>query len=152
MGAVTEFRHSNEIGKAFNGGNDLKWLQNWGPAWEFLPSEQAFIFVDNHDNQRGHGAGGKNILTHKAPQRYVMATAFMLAHSYGIPRVMSSFYFDSSDQGCNLIDFLISVQILISSFQLQDRQATKTTTQFHRDSMQADNARMVGYVNIVGLP
>lgn len=101
LGAVTEFRHSKEIGKAFRGGNDLKWLMSWGVAWDFLPSEQAFVFVDNHDNQRGHGAGGNDILTHKEPKPYVMATAFMLAHSYGIPRVMSSFHFDSTDQGCD---------------------------------------------------
>lgn len=95
MGAVTEFMHSIYIGKAFSGGIDLKALINWGPAWGLLPSEQAFIFVDNHDNQRGGG----DILTYKSAQRYAMATAFMLAHPYGIPRVMSSFKFDSSEQG-----------------------------------------------------
>lgn len=105
LGAVTEVRHSNEIGRAFNGGNDLKWLVNWGTAWGFLPSEQSFVFVDNHDNQRGYGSGGNNILTHKSSGLYVMASAFMLAHSYGIPRVMSSFHFNSSDQGCNSFDF-----------------------------------------------
>lgn len=99
MGPVTEFRHSSEIGRAFRGGNDLKWLVSWGPAWGFLPSEEALIFVDNHDNQRGHGPGGNDILTHKSPKQYVMASAFMLAHSYGIPRIMSSYYFDSTDQG-----------------------------------------------------
>lgn len=102
MGAVTEFSHSNFIGRAFNGGIDLKALINWGPAWGMLPSEQAFVFVDNHDNQRGGG----DILTYKSAQRYAMATAFMLAQPYGIPRVMSSFEFDSSEQGICCVQFI----------------------------------------------
>lgn len=74
-------------------------LSNWGPAWGFLPSNEALVFVDNHDNQRGHGAGGDDILTYKNPKQYKMATAFMLAHSYGIARVMSSFSFTNTDAG-----------------------------------------------------
>ncbi|XP_053682119.1 alpha-amylase 2-like [Sabethes cyaneus] len=99
MGTVTEFRFSAEIGRAFRGGNQLKWLKNWGPEWGFLPSDRALVFVDNHDNQRGHGAGGADILTYKQSKGYKMASAFMLAHPYGNTRVMSSFAFDSSDQG-----------------------------------------------------
>ncbi|XP_055587960.1 alpha-amylase 1-like [Uranotaenia lowii] len=99
LGTVTEFRFSAEIGKAFRGRNQLKWLRNWGPEWGFLPSSLALVFVDNHDNQRGHGAGGADILTYKDPKSYKMAIAFMLAHPYGIPRVMSSFAFENSDQG-----------------------------------------------------
>ena len=26
--------------------------------------EHAFVFVDNHDNQRGHGGGGQVIVSH----------------------------------------------------------------------------------------
>ncbi|XP_058813375.1 alpha-amylase-like isoform X2 [Topomyia yanbarensis] len=99
FGTVTEFRFSAEIGRAFQGRNKLKWLTNWGPKWGFLQSNQALVFVDNHDNQRGHGPGGNDVLTYKNPKAYKMATAFMLAHPYGNPRVMSSFAFDNSDQG-----------------------------------------------------
>lgn len=61
--------------------------------------EHAFVFVDNHDNQRGHGGGG-NRVTHKEPELYRYAVAFMLAHDYGTKRVMSSYYFgDDSDKG-----------------------------------------------------
>ena len=31
--------------------------------------------------------------------RYLLATAFMLAHPYGYPQVMSSFHFTEYDQG-----------------------------------------------------
>ncbi|XP_058460013.1 alpha-amylase 2-like [Malaya genurostris] len=99
LGTVTEFRFSAEIGRAFHGRNQLKWLSSWGPDWGFLQSSQALVFVDNHDNQRGHGPGGNDVLTYKNSKPYKMATAFMLAHPYGNPRVMSSFAFDNSDQG-----------------------------------------------------
>ncbi|XP_055858833.1 alpha-amylase A-like isoform X2 [Episyrphus balteatus] len=91
LGAVTEFRHSSKIGIVFNNGDKLKWLNSWGTGWGFLPSEQALIFVDNHDNQRAEA------LNYKSSRRYKMASAFMLAYPYGIPRVMSSFAFEASD-------------------------------------------------------
>ncbi|EDW33594.1 GL11824 [Drosophila persimilis] len=93
LGAVTEFRFSQEIGNAFRGNNALKWLQSWGTDWGFLSSGQALTFVDNHDNQRDGGA----VLTYKSPRQYKMATAFHLAYPYGISRVMSSFAFDDHD-------------------------------------------------------
>ncbi|XP_019541465.2 alpha-amylase B-like [Aedes albopictus] len=99
LGTVTEFKHSAEIGRVFYGRDRLAHLSNWGEGWGFLPSHLALVFVDNHDNQRGHGAGGDNILTHKSFRNYKMATAFMLAHPFGIVRVMSSFFFEHGDQG-----------------------------------------------------
>jgi len=99
LGTVTEFRFSAEIGRAFRGGNPLKWLYNFGPAWGFLESHLALTFVDNHDNQRGHGAGGDSVLTYKQSKQYKMATAFHLAWPFGIKRLMSSFSFSDSDQG-----------------------------------------------------
>ncbi|KAB0790566.1 hypothetical protein PPYR_15038 [Photinus pyralis] len=94
LGAVTEFKHSNEISRVFKGNDKLTYLSGWGERWGFLPSSDAFIFVDNHDNQRT-----SNILTYKDPQRYKMAIAFMLAYPYGVTRVMSSFAFNHNDQG-----------------------------------------------------
>ncbi|KAI8121942.1 hypothetical protein FF38_02197 [Lucilia cuprina] len=94
LGAVTEFRFSEEVGRAFRGHNQLKWLQNWGPHWGFLPSEHALVFVDNHDNQRDGG----EVLTYKTSKQYKMATAFTLAYPYGISRIMSSFEFSDRDQ------------------------------------------------------
>lgn len=99
LGAITEFMVSAAIGKAFRGGNDLKWMKTWGTQWGFLESSKALVFVDNHDNQRGHGAGGADILTYKQAKPYKMATAFNLAYPFGITRIMSSFAFDDTDQG-----------------------------------------------------
>ncbi|KAK4876349.1 hypothetical protein RN001_012771 [Aquatica leii] len=99
LGAVTEFKHSAEIGRLFRGFDKLAFLESWGAEWGFLPSDDALVFIDNHDNQRGHGAGGSNVLTFKTPKQYKMATAFMLAHPFGITRIMSSFGFEETDQG-----------------------------------------------------
>lgn len=98
LGSVTEFKFSGEIGRAFKGLNQLKWLQNIGEGWNFLPTHRALTFVDNHDNQRGHGAGGY-IITYKQSKQYKMATAFHLAWPYGTSRIMSSYDFNDDFQG-----------------------------------------------------
>jgi alpha-amylase len=72
----------------------LKYLGNFGEAWNFFPSKYSLTFIDNHDNQRdGH------VLTYKDGRLYKMATAFHLAWPYGIPRLMSSFNFTQRDTG-----------------------------------------------------
>ncbi|KOB70417.1 Alpha-amylase [Operophtera brumata] len=75
-----------------------EWLVNWGPAWGLLAAQDSLTFIDNHDNQRGHGAGG-NILTYKNSKPYKGAIAFMLAHPYGEPQLMSSFDFTNTEAG-----------------------------------------------------
>ncbi|KAI7815474.1 alpha amylase [Rhyzopertha dominica] len=99
FGRVTEFLFSAQIGSVFRGNNQLSYLENWGEGWGFMDSGNALVFVDNHDNQRGHGAGGDSILTYKNSKAYKMAVAFTLAHTYGEARIMSSFDFDDTDQG-----------------------------------------------------
>ena len=47
----------------------------------------AFVFVDNHDNQRGHGAGS-DVLTYNEPREYQIAQAITLGWDYGYPRIM----------------------------------------------------------------
>lgn len=98
FGIVTEFTFSSEIGLVFQGAHGVDQLEGLGPQRTFLPSSRALVFVDNHDNQRGHGGGGI-VLTHKKPKEYVNAVAFMLGNNYGVPRVMSSFAFEDPSQG-----------------------------------------------------
>ncbi|XP_038066969.1 alpha-amylase 4N-like [Patiria miniata] len=92
IGRVTEFNYGIKLAEGFYKKNPLKSFQNFGEAWGFIPDYNSLVFVDNHDNQRGHGGGG-GIITHKDSRRYKMANAFMLAHPYGLTRVMSSFAF-----------------------------------------------------------
>jgi len=49
---------------------NLFWEISLGEPWGFLPHGDALVFVDNHDNQRGHGAGGAHILTYKTSKLY----------------------------------------------------------------------------------
>ncbi|XP_061489842.1 alpha-amylase 1-like isoform X2 [Rhineura floridana] len=92
-GQVIEFKYGAELGIVLRkwDGEKMANLKSWGENWSLMPSEKAIAFVDNHDNQRGHGAGGASILTFWNPRLYKMAVGFMLAHPYGFTRIMSSY-------------------------------------------------------------
>ncbi|KAM5148861.1 pancreatic alpha-amylase-like [Mantella aurantiaca] len=94
IGRVTEFKYGTKLGKVIRrwNGENMAYLKNWGEGWGFMPSDRALVFVDNHDNQRGHGAGGASILTFWDARLYKIAVGFMLAHPYGFTRIMSSFH------------------------------------------------------------
>ncbi|KAL0105211.1 hypothetical protein PUN28_016692 [Cardiocondyla obscurior] len=99
--AVIEFQYGIVMGYMFRGEDNLSRLSSLEDTnkWRMMPSRDALVMIDNHDNQRGHGAGGEKILTYKDPKMYKMAIAFMLAHPYGQTRVMSSYVFDDPSQG-----------------------------------------------------
>ncbi|HSH02881.1 MAG TPA: carbohydrate-binding module family 20 domain-containing protein [Anaerolineae bacterium] len=96
-GDVTEFKYSLNLSNQFYSGQ-IKNLSQFGTAWGFMPDDKAVVFVDNHDNQRGHGGGG-HIITHKDGALYDITNVFMLAWPYGYPKVMSSYDFTDGDQG-----------------------------------------------------
>ena len=96
LGQVTEFRYASHIGDRFKFGQ-IRDLANIGAGK--LASGSAIVFVDNHDIQRGHAGGGGNIVTYKDGSLYNLANAFMLAHPYGYPQLMSSYEFSNGDQG-----------------------------------------------------
>ncbi|WP_406664694.1 carbohydrate-binding module family 20 domain-containing protein [Gallaecimonas sp. GXIMD1310] len=100
MAKVTEFRYSANIGSVFRN-QKLSYLSNFGSAWGFVGDQSAVVFTDNHDNQRGNGAGGSDVLNYKDGALYTLANVFMLAYPYGYPKVMSSFYFTDTDAGPN---------------------------------------------------
>ncbi|XP_059050934.1 alpha-amylase 4N-like [Achroia grisella] len=94
IGDVTEFRVGSEWANIFRTNNPLKWLVSWGEQWGLLPSDSALTFIDNHDTQRNGG-----VLTYKQSRAYKAAIAFILAHPYGEPRIMSSYFFNEIHQG-----------------------------------------------------
>nr|ATU82421.1 venom alpha amylase [Lethocerus distinctifemur] len=96
FGSVVDFKYSREVSRVFAGFNKFKWLRTYGPSWGILPSDVCLAFIDNHDNQRD---GGKDILTYKRSREYKMANAFMLSWPHGTPRIMSSYDFNTRDQG-----------------------------------------------------
>ncbi|CAH1799689.1 unnamed protein product [Owenia fusiformis] len=93
LGRVTEFKYGAHLGKAFQKRYPLKDLKTFGTSWGMLESKDSLVFIDNHDNQRGHGGGG-DVLSFYSPRQYKMAVAFMLAHPHGVPRLMSSYSWD----------------------------------------------------------
>jgi len=96
-GMVTEFKYPAVIVEAFERGN-LASLNDFSSQTGWLPTNQAIVFVDNHDIQRGH-AGSGDIVNYKDGARYNLAVAFMLAYPYGYPLVMSSYFFEGDGQG-----------------------------------------------------
>lgn len=69
---VIEFQYGIILGNMFRGLDKLSRLVTFNNpnAWDLLPSNDALVMIDNHDNQRGHGAGGAAILTYKDPKPY----------------------------------------------------------------------------------
>lgn len=96
QGDVTEFQYGQNLAEKFRAGDLAAFYANGGDTlfafdWtDFLPSEKALIFSDNHDNQRGHGGGGA-VLTHQEGDLYLLGNVFMLAWPYGYPVLMSSY-------------------------------------------------------------
>merc|ERR1712215_634564 len=102
VGKVTEFRYGIKLAECIRGG-DFNCLGGiYDAGWGMADGMHAVGFVDNHDNQRGHGGAG-GVLTACGPGhndwQYKVASAFLLGHDYGFKRVMSSYYFDNTDQG-----------------------------------------------------
>ncbi|XP_012937452.2 alpha-amylase [Aplysia californica] len=96
VGRITNFKFGKEVARLFQHQNPLKYLGTWGASWGMWATGDVVNFVDNHDNQRGHGGGG-NVLTHWNSRPYKLATAFMLAHPYGFPRIMSSYEYNRAN-------------------------------------------------------
>ncbi|MFY1703652.1 carbohydrate-binding module family 20 domain-containing protein [Micromonospora sp. WMMA1923] len=87
-GAVTNFDYQRSVASAFRDGNIAQFANM--PNYGGLTSSQAIVFVDNHDTQRETPT-----LTYKNGARYYLADAFMMAHPYGRPQLMSSYAFGS---------------------------------------------------------
>ncbi|RZS53516.1 alpha-amylase [Microcella putealis] len=64
----------------------------FGPDGGSVPSELAISFVDNHDTERNG-----ETLSYKDGDRYLLALAFLLAHPYGTPQLMSGYAFEGRD-------------------------------------------------------
>jgi alpha-amylase len=93
IGDVTEFRYGDLVSAAFRDAN----LPRAAAVADsmLVPSDQATVFIDNHDTQRN----GRPVLTYKDGAVYGLAEAFMLVWPYGHAKVMSSFTFGGHDQG-----------------------------------------------------
>ncbi|MEM9401992.1 MAG: alpha-amylase family protein [Pseudomonadota bacterium] len=91
IGPLTEFQYESRIAEAFRHGHTEQ-LTELGTSTGMLPADDAVVFVDNHDSQRGD-----HVLTYKDGALYDLGNVFMLGHPYGYPKVMSSFAFSERD-------------------------------------------------------
>ena len=98
LGRVTEFKYGLKLSEVVlrQNGQKMAYLKNFGTGWGFIDGGDSVAFVDNHDNQRGHGGGG-TILTHMESRKYKIANAFMLAWPYAFTQIMSSYAFPKSE-------------------------------------------------------
>lgn len=92
---MTVFEACRVLGQHIRGHANVGELRNFANMFG-VQSKEALIFVDNHDNQRD---GGQPLTSFREPRIYKAATAFHLAYGFGHPRLMSSFEFNSRDQG-----------------------------------------------------
>jgi len=95
-GPVLEFGFAMTVVPKFRAAGMLRDdLAKVGEAWGLSPSEDAIVFLDDHDTQRN----GEAPLTYRSGRAYDLASVFMLAYPYGYPKVMSSYAFDDPQQG-----------------------------------------------------
>jgi alpha-amylase len=92
-GDVQEFRYARSLKQVFLNEN-LAYLKNYGEGWGFMAGNQAAVFVDNHDTERGG-----DTLSYKDGSSYTLAEVFMLAWPYGSPDVNSGYEFTDRDAG-----------------------------------------------------
>ncbi|GEM_PF-190541 len=92
-GNVTDFEYGKIVNDIVRYGD----IQDFGNAAKNT-SYKSVVFTDNHDNQRGHGAGSYNssgtpgVLTfYSGDAKYKLGNVAMLAWPYGYPKIMSSY-------------------------------------------------------------
>jgi len=96
-GRITNFKYGLAVASAVRRQQNFKYFTNFGPGWAYLPDETSLVFIDNHDNQRD--ADTAVLYYQRDGWEYIMGVSYMLAWTYGYARVMSSYAFNTRDQG-----------------------------------------------------
>jgi len=94
---LTEFGYATKMRDLFVNGQ-IKWLRTFGDSWMSIPGSKAWVFITNHDCERGHGGGG-TIHYDEPNGAQNLASIFMLAHPFGTPKIHSGFKFHHENQG-----------------------------------------------------
>ena len=92
-GKVDEFGWAVAVKGLLTGGT-ASLYRDLGPAWGFVDSADAVVFVDNHDTERNG-----TTLSYQQGERYALANVLLLASPYGTPEVHSGYAFTSKDAG-----------------------------------------------------
>ncbi|KAK6966504.1 glycoside hydrolase superfamily [Favolaschia claudopus] len=90
-----QFQYTTLVKNAFLGLNTSISALNDLEKLGWVSGSQANVFVANHDTERNGDS-----LNYKSPYNtYLNAMIFSLAHPYGTPTILSSYSFDSTDDG-----------------------------------------------------
>lgn len=73
----------------------MSYLKSFGTGWGFIPDGDSLAFVDNHDNQRGHGAGGELILTYHKSKEYKIANGIILIYFMCVFSIFMNIFSDN---------------------------------------------------------
>lgn len=92
-GHVTDFFHGRELA-ALVGGGSLDRVLEYPQSSTALPSDQAVVFVENHDTERNGST-----LSYKDGADHLQAVVMLLAPDYGTPVVYSGYAFRTRDAG-----------------------------------------------------
>lgn len=106
LGQVNEFNYVYAMRNAFANmeGYTPSRLPEIFSSWPFMPSQNATVFVHNHDTERNNcsvfAPGGQcdSLSTYNGDTLF-LAQAFMLAWPYGYPSVASGYYFNNRESG-----------------------------------------------------
>lgn len=91
-GTVTEFAWSEDV-RAVVRGAISAYPDLGGDGYDYLPSDDAVVFVDNHDTERN----GQSLRYDS--DGYALAQVLTLAGTYGTPVVLSGYAFTDTDAG-----------------------------------------------------
>ena len=91
-GQVYEFAYAKELQGVLAGSPGL--ALDLGSSSTWVPSDQAVVFVDNHDTERNGST-----LSYTDGEQYALANVLMLAGTYGTPVVYSGYAFSDRDAG-----------------------------------------------------
>lgn len=92
-GQVFDFFYGRDLAGLVGGGSVPR-VTELGTGSTALPSEQAVVFVDNHDTERNGST-----FSYRDEENYVLANVLMLAGTYGTPVVYSGYDFRTRDTG-----------------------------------------------------
>ncbi|GEL94716.1 alpha-amylase [Cellulomonas composti] len=97
-GQVYEFTYGKELKGVIAGSPGLA-LELGDATARYVPSDDAVVFVENHDTERNGST-----LSYQDGTDDALATVLMLAGAYGTPQVYSGYSFTDTDAGPQQLD------------------------------------------------
>lgn len=92
-GDVYDFAYGQELA-GYVGGGSVGKVVELGTGTRALPTDQAVVFVDNHDTERNGST-----FSYRDGEDHALAMVLMLAGTYGTPAVYSGYAFEGRDAG-----------------------------------------------------